>query len=224
MAMIEKEIKVLNIDKEKLEASFQKMGAKKVLEDTTIIWWFDSSDTLEDYRTPTDPSEVQGVINRAIKERMKQDASFRDSDVYFRVRKQGENGDITLKYNQGTSQNNILSNKEHSCDFSAESFLAICNDVEKAGFSCVAKHEKRRTSFILETPSGRFIHLDIDEWPGIPPYLEIEAGSEEEIMDMVDKLNLRDNMTTASFGKQFFAMYGVEFFSTLTFQKEANHA
>jgi adenylate cyclase class 2 len=47
----------------------------------------------------------------------------------------------------------------------------------KLGFTPRSYQENRRTSFVLDGA-----RLEIDEWPLIPPYLEIEADSREEVL------------------------------------------
>jgi adenylate cyclase class 2 len=53
-----------------------------------------------------------------------------------------------------------------------------------------AHQEKDRVSWKLNN-----MQFDLDTYPGMPSYLEIEAGSEKEITDMIKKLNLEKNMT-----------------------------
>jgi len=50
------------------------------------------------------------------------------------------------------------------------------NILEKIGLKVIWKVEKHRTSFVLE--NARF---EIDSFPGIPTFLEIEAENEKEL-------------------------------------------
>jgi adenylate cyclase, class 2 len=61
---------------------------------------------------------------------------------------------------------------------------------EAIGLFCYAHQEKKRISWKLEN-----VQFDLDTYPGMPAYLEIEAGSEKEISDMVKKLNLEKHET-----------------------------
>lgn len=57
---------------------------------------------------------------------------------------------------------------------------------ESLGLTCYAHQDKKRASWKL---AG--VQFDMDTYPGVPTYLEIEAGSEKEIVDMIKKLDLR---------------------------------
>lgn len=61
---------------------------------------------------------------------------------------------------------------------------------EAIGLVCYAHQEKKRVSFTLDTAQ-----FDIDTYPGMPTYLEIEAGSEEEITNIIKKLELSEKET-----------------------------
>ena len=52
--------------------------------------------------------------------------------------------------------------------------------------------ENKRIQYILDN-----IEIDIDTWPMIPTYLEIEGNSEEEVNNMVKKLGLSNLKITA---------------------------
>ena len=57
--------------------------------------------------------------------------------------------------------------------------------LEKSGLIAYREQEKRRHSFTLDTVS-----IDIDSWPSIPPYVEIEAPTENAIKVTAKKLDL----------------------------------
>lgn len=73
----------------------------------------------------------------------------------------------------------------------------IVSDPQQAGYLLedlnlekYAHQEKKRVSWKLDN-----MQFDLDKYPEMPSYLEIEAGSEKEITDMIKKLNLEKNMT-----------------------------
>lgn len=61
---------------------------------------------------------------------------------------------------------------------------------ESVGLVCYAHQEKKRVSWKLNN-----IQFDLDTYPKMPAYLEIEAPSEKEISEMVKKLNLSEHQT-----------------------------
>ncbi len=64
------------------------------------------------------------------------------------------------------------------------------NLFEEIGLVLYAHQEKKRTSWKLNS-----IQFDLDTYPNMPPYLEIEAGSEKEITEMIKQLELEENDT-----------------------------
>ena len=63
---------------------------------------------------------------------------------------------------------------------------------EELGLEEYAHQEKDRTSFTLKN-----WQFDIDEYPGMPAFLEIEGNSEEEVKKAIKLLSLEDNRTWA---------------------------
>jgi len=61
---------------------------------------------------------------------------------------------------------------------------------EAIGLVCYAHQEKKRISWKLEN-----VQFDLDTYPNMPSYLEIEAESEEKISDMIKKLDLINHET-----------------------------
>ena len=65
--------------------------------------------------------------------------------------------------------------------------------LEKIGLKAFRYQEKRRHKFILDD-----VIIDIDTWPKIPTYVELEGQSEEALMATAEKLELvwSDSQTT----------------------------
>ena len=60
--------------------------------------------------------------------------------------------------------------------------LEAANEFLKAlGFSYKSYQEKRRISYILKNHE-----IDIDTWPGLSTYMEIEGESEEDISNLLE--------------------------------------
>ncbi|MGW4885885.1 class IV adenylate cyclase [Streptomyces murinus] len=65
--------------------------------------------------------------------------------------------------------------------------------------------ENRRSSWLLDG-----VRLEIDAWPGIPPYLEIEGDDEDQVWAAADRLAiLRADLTSENTTKVF-ARYGID--------------
>lgn len=67
---------------------------------------------------------------------------------------------------------------------------------ESLGLVCYAHQEKKRTSWKLNGAQ-----FDMDTYPKMPTYLEIEAGSEKKIISMIKKLNL-EKFQTWNYGEK----------------------
>jgi adenylate cyclase class 2 len=73
------------------------------------------------------------------------------------------------------------------------------------GFQPKGYQENRRTSFELEGAS-----LEIDEWPMIPPYLEIEAASPEDVIRVAGILGYDESQVTSDNTTKIYARYGID--------------
>ncbi|MFF5226556.1 class IV adenylate cyclase [Dactylosporangium sp. NPDC000521] len=73
------------------------------------------------------------------------------------------------------------------------------------GFHPKSYQENRRTSFALDGAQ-----LEIDEWPMIPPYLEIEAASPEEVHRVAALLGYDESQLTSENTTKVYKRYGIE--------------
>ncbi|MGX6601700.1 class IV adenylate cyclase [Micromonosporaceae bacterium Da 78-11] len=78
----------------------------------------------------------------------------------------------------------------------------------RLGFTAKSYQENRRTSFLLDGA-----HLEIDEWPMIPPYLEIEASSRDEVVRVAALLGFAEDVLTGENTVKVYARYGVDLFA-----------
>lgn len=84
-----------------------------------------------------------------------------------------------------------------------DSFASTEEILNSLGFFCMAAREKKRTSYKLNG-----IKVEIDEYPGAKPYLEIE-GSEGEVMEMLKKLNHPLEKTSKLSSTKVLKLYGL---------------
>jgi adenylate cyclase class 2 len=71
------------------------------------------------------------------------------------------------------------------------------------GFHPKSYQENRRTSFVLNGAQ-----LEIDEWPMIPPYLEIEAASPEKVRRIAAGLGYEESQLTSENTTKVYRRYG----------------
>lgn len=107
------------------------------------------------------------------------DLKWRDeSKEFIRLRK--INGKVFVTYKKRLS--NELGGTEE-VEFETSDFEKTAIVFEKAGFPIYRRQEKRRHTFKLNN-----VTFDIDTWPKIPTYIEIEGGSGDEIKKAAEGL------------------------------------
>lgn len=110
-----------------------------------------------------------------------------DPDKWIRLRTNGET--TTLTYKQ-VVKNSIDGTKE--VEIIVNDFAETNIFLESIGYKAKAYQENRRIQYKLDN-----IEIDIDTWPQIPSYLEIEGENETTVLEMLKKLELDNNKVTA---------------------------
>lgn len=87
--------------------------------------------------------------------------------------------------------------------------------LEALGFSYKSYQEKRRISYQLEQ-----FEIDIDTWPGIPTYFEVEGNSKEELELLLNKLGYTFSDTVSCTADEVYRKYGKSMFDTRTLKFE----
>lgn len=101
-------------------------------------------------------------------------------DKWIRLRTNGIETTLTYK---DIESNTIDGTKE--VEFKVDSFEVANEFLNKIGFMPRSYQENKRIQYTLDN-----VEIDIDTWPMIPTYLEIEGNSEEEVNNMVKKLGV----------------------------------
>ncbi|KNB52877.1 class IV adenylate cyclase [Streptomyces caatingaensis] len=91
-----------------------------------------------------------------------------------------------------------------------EEVAVSCFDTTNAllnlmGFTAKAYQENRRTSYLLNG-----VRLEIDSWPLIPPYLEIEGDSTEDVIATAKIIDLKPSGLTAMNTVGVYTRYGID--------------
>lgn len=106
---------------------------------------------------------------------------------WIRLRTNGDKTTLTIK--------NIVSSEidgTQELEIEVDDFFKTNLLLNELGFEAKGYQENRRRQYILDG-----VEIDIDSWPLIPTYLEIEGKSEEAIYKVLDKLNIsKDSITT----------------------------
>ncbi|MES2223513.1 MAG: CYTH domain-containing protein [Patescibacteria group bacterium] len=107
---------------------------------------------------------------------------------YLRIRSYDDNKhEVTWKA-KSVIEGNIRKHKE--INFMIEEPKQLKDLFEEIELENYAHQEKYRTSFTLKD-----WQFDIDEYPGMPAFIEIEGQSEEHINEAMELLDIKDNKT-----------------------------
>ena len=128
-----------------------------------------------------------------------------NSKKWIRVRQTNDKTTIAIKHilepNQTAIQQMLETEIEVSNIKEANNFL------EALGFSYKSYQEKERITYILDQ-----YELDIDTWPGIPTYVEIEGKSESDLEYILNKLGYSMKYTVSCTADQVYEKYGLSMF------------
>ena len=73
------------------------------------------------------------------------------------------------------------------------------------GFQAKSYQENRRVSFEFDGAQ-----LELDSWPLIPPYLEIEGESQEHVVRVAETLGISEDELTGENTVKVYARYGID--------------
>lgn len=99
---------------------------------------------------------------------------------WIRVRDEGNR--ITMSYKR-LEDRTVMGTKEVTIDVS--SFEEACSFLDNIGLKCFTVQETKRESWVLDGSE-----VEIDSWPWIPPFIEIESDNEAALIDAATKLGL----------------------------------
>lgn len=122
-------------------------------------------------------------------------------EKWIRLRTDGNESTLTIKEIKdytisGTKEKEIVVS-----DFDTTN--EILNDL---GYYAESYQENRRVRYMLEG-----VEIDIDTWPLIPTYVELEGKSEQEVYKALDKLHIeREKVVTLDVEGIFREIYGID--------------
>lgn len=93
----------------------------------------------------------------------------------------------------------------HEVETTVGDFASTNELLALLGFTPKSYQENRRTSFLLDGA-----RLELDEWPLIPPYLEIEGDTREDVVRVAGVLGFAEHELTGENTMKVYARYGIE--------------
>lgn len=127
------------------------------------------------------------------------DLVWRKSQQFVRLRKNGNDVTMSFKRHMGVPDptKNTLEIELNISDIEkGKKFL------ESIGLAAFRYQQKKRHTFDLND-----VFIDIDTWPKLPPYVEIEGASLPEIKSTAEKLGLRWEQVVFEDAKQVIENY-----------------
>lgn len=133
---------------------------------------------------------------------------------WIRLRQTGDQITITVKHilencniTDGLQQYGLSSINETEINVDS---IEVANELlETLGFYHRNYQEKKRISYIYEPLS---LEIEIDTWPMIPPYVEVEGKSEEEIYKFIELLGYSREHVKIANTSGVYAMYGINIY------------
>lgn len=120
---------------------------------------------------------------------------------FIRLRTNGLKTTLTIK--DKSADKEIGSVKELEIEVS--DFYSANKILEMLGYEHSTYQENKRTIYKLDD-----IEFDIDTWPMIPTYLEIEGKSKESVENMIKKLDIDKNKITLDKVSEIYSKYGID--------------
>lgn len=101
-------------------------------------------------------------------------------------------------------------------EFAVNSPEAVKDFLDKVGLAPFRTQQKKRHSYLLDN-----VTVDIDQWPLIPAYVELEGGSEESIKNVAEKLDFNWKDAVFIDARKIIESYGIDVssFRCFTFEK-----
>lgn len=128
-----------------------------------------------------------------------------NSKKWIRVRQTNDKTTIAVKHilaDNGTGIQQML-----ETEIEVPSIKEANGLLEALGYSYKSYQEKERITYVLDE-----YELDIDTWPGIPTYVEVEGKSEEDLENILSKLGYSMKDTVSCTADDIYRKYGKSMF------------
>lgn len=141
----------------------------------------------------------------------------KERNAWIRLRDEGNKVTLSYKERLGVGENPLKDQGMKEIEVEVSDFDQTSKILEEIGLVPKVYEERKRTRYILDG-----IECDIDEWPLIPPYIELEGDTIEAIKEISDKLGFKWEDHVVCSALQVLHNYGVNphDYSVFTFEKQ----
>jgi adenylate cyclase, class 2 len=123
-----------------------------------------------------------------------------DMSKWIRLRDTGTETTLCVKEIRSDAIDGTLEVETAVGDFAATNEL-----LGLLGFTPKSYQENKRTSFLLDN-----VQVELDEWPLIPPYLEIEGQAKDDVVGVASLLGYEEDQLTGENTVKVYARYGID--------------
>lgn len=143
-----------------------------------------------------------------------------DKDAaWLRLRDEGERVTLSFKQRLGVKQHDALLQDDgmYEQEIEVSDFDATRDILLRTGLSEKMYQENKRTRYVLDG-----VECDIDEWPLIPTYLEVEGKTWEEVYTVSEKLGFKREDAKIFSANQIYRLKGLDDrnYTKLTFDEQ----
>lgn len=135
-----------------------------------------------------------------LQQRYVYDFNPKQENKWIRLRTDGKTTTLTIKDLQSKT---IDGTKE--LEIVVDDFAKTHEILKELGYQPKGFQENKRTRYILDG-----VELDLDKWPLIPEYLEIEGKSKEDIYNCLEKLTIKKEETVTLDVASIYTHYGYD--------------
>tara|TARA_B100000683_G_scaffold271897_2_gene313967 strand:+ start:291 stop:887 length:597 start_codon:yes stop_codon:yes gene_type:complete len=147
------------------------------------------------------------------------DFSLDKKAAWVRLRDEGDQITLTFKQRLGNNVRDKLDGDDgmYEREVIVSDFDATRDILLKAGLIEKMYQENKRTRYILDG-----VECDIDTWPLLEPYLEIEGSNWKSVHETVDKLGLNQENGMKISTNQIYRMKGLDDrnYTKMTFEEQ----
>lgn len=125
-----------------------------------------------------------------------------DPNKWIRLRNNGKKTTLTIK--NIVDKNKIGGTEELEIEVS--DFESTNKILETLGYKSRNYQENKRVTYELDN-----VEIDIDSWPMIPTYVELEGKDEQSVINLIKKLEIEDkNITNYDVVSIYKEIYGID--------------
>lgn len=130
---------------------------------------------------------------------------YNNPKKWIRVRQTNDKTTIAVKHILAKNETNLQQMLE--TEMEVPSIKEANNLLEALGYSYKSYQEKERITFMFEG-----YEIDIDTWPGIPTYFEVEGNSEKDLEEILNKLGYSFSDSISCTADEVYRKYGKTMF------------